>query len=257
MNHNNALYTLYFKHHCSTCIIQIYLHSHYFRYTVNPDSQDEVKDYIDARYLSASEAVWRIFGFQINHREPSVSPLPVHLPGCDQVVFEEGSEQTALQSTVSMLDRYLSRPEDITFHHIKYCEYYEQYMVSNTIPRTTTTIWRDQVHSHQMYVYRRLRGEKICRMNMLYPSSGEVFYLKLLLLHTTPRSVILARTVDGTVHESFQAAARALGLLDDNTEGELCFTEAVESGYSPVQLRCLLVTLTMDGAPALDLLESN
>ena len=63
--------------------------------------------------------------------------------------------------------------------------------------------------------------------------------------------------MDGTVHESLKAAARALGLLDDNTEGELCFTEAVESGYSPAQLRCLLVTLAMDGAPAQELLESN
>ena len=55
----------------------------------------------------------------------------------------------------------------------------------------------------------------------------------------------------------FQTAAQTLGLLDDNTEGELCFTEAVESGYSPAQLKCQLVTLAMDGAPALDLLESN
>ena len=62
--------------------------------------------------------------------------------------------------------------------------------------------------------------------------------------------------MDGTVHESFQAPARALGLQDD-IEGELCFTEAVESGYSPAQLRCLLVTLAMDGAPAQQLLESN
>ena len=129
--------------HCISNIIVVhvlykftYIHT-FFKYTVNPDSQDEVKDYINARYLSASEAAWRIFGFQINHREPSVSPLPIHLPGCDQVVFEE---QTALQSTVSMLDRYLSRPEDVTFDHIKYCEYYEQYMVCNTIPRTATTV---------------------------------------------------------------------------------------------------------------------
>ena len=57
-----------------------------------------------------------------------------------------------------------------------------------------------------------------------------MFYLKLLLLHTMPRSFLLARIVDGTVHKSFQAAARALGLLDDDNEG---FTEAVESGYSP------------------------
>ena len=64
---------------------------------------------------------------------------------------------------------------------------------------------------------------------------GEVFYLKLLLFHTKPRSLIQTRTVDGTVHESFQVAARALGLLDANTEGELCFTESMVSGYSPAQ----------------------
>ena len=50
---------------------------------------------------------------------------------------------------------------------------------------------------------------------------------------------------------------RALGLLDDNTEGELCFNKAVESGFSPQQLRCLLVTLAMDRAPARNMLEGN
>ena len=71
-------------------------------YTLDPDSQDEIRDYLDAMYLLASEAAWRIYGFQINHREPSVSPLPVHLPSRDQVIFEEGSEQAALQIIVSM-----------------------------------------------------------------------------------------------------------------------------------------------------------
>ena len=97
---------------------------------VDPDSQDEIKDNLDARYLSAA---WRIFGFQINHREP-VSPLPVHLLGHDQVISEEGSKQVALQTTVSMLDCYLSKPNDTIFDDIKYCEY-EQYMVSNTLAR--------------------------------------------------------------------------------------------------------------------------
>ena len=92
---------------------------------------------------------------------------------------------------------------------------------------------------------------------MLYPSVGEKFYLKLHLFHSAPRSFLSARTVDGTVLELFQAATRALELLYDNTEGELCFNEAVESGFSPKQLRCLLVTLAMDGAPTRNLLESN
>lgn len=71
---------------------------------------------------------------------------------------------------MSMLDCYsnLSRPENAMFDDIKYHEYYEQYMVANTLPRTTTT---DQVPEHQMYMYQRLRREKICWMNMLYPGS--------------------------------------------------------------------------------------
>ena len=227
------------------------------RYTLEENVTDEIQNYIQARYLSASEATWRIFGFHINHREPSVSTLTVHLPGYDHIVFEEGSVEAALSSTVSDLDRYLHRPQDTIFDEVTYCEYFEQYMVSDSTPRTCSRSWRDQVPGHEMYVYRRLRGEKICRMNILYPSCGEVFYLKHLLLHTTPKSFVTARTVDGTVHETFQAAARALGLLEDTNEGELCFTEAVESGYSPVQLRCLLVTLAEDGLPVQQLLENN
>ena len=224
---------------------------------MDAEATDEIHEYIQARYLSASEAAWRIFGFHVNQREPSVSALPVHLPRKDSLLFSTENVERVLATTVSMLDRYLSRPADTMFDDVRYCEYYEQFMVSNSLPRGAVVNWRDQVPCHQMYVYQRLRGEKICRMNMLYPSVGEKFYLKLLLLHTAPRSFLLARTVDGTAHESFQVAAQALGLLDDNTEGEQCFNEAVESGFSPQQLRCLLVTLAMDGAPARNLLENN
>lgn len=64
-------------------------------------------------------------------------------------------------------------------------------------------------------------------------------------------------TVNGTVHSIYQEAAEARGLLDNNSEGELCFTEARDYGYSPQQLRGLLVTLTMEGAPAKAILESH
>ena len=95
-------------------------------------------------------------------------------------------------------------------------------------------------------------------MNILYPSSGDVFYLKLLLLHTSPRSFEEAGTVDGTVYTTFREAAQALGLLHDDAEGQLCFNEARDSGYSPAQLRALLVTLIVDGDEhGRDILESN
>ena len=66
------------------------------------------------------------------------------------------------------------------------------------------------------------------------------------------------RTVDGTVYITFQEAAQALGLLYDDAEGQLCFNEARDSGYSPAQLRALLVTLIVDrDEHGGDILESN
>ena len=55
----------------------------------------------------------------------------------------------------------------------------------------------------------------------------------------------------------WSVATRVLGLLNDNTEDELCFNEAVESGFYSQQLRCLLVTLALNGVPARNLLKGN
>ena len=84
-----------------------------------------------------------------------------------------------------------------------------------------------------------------------------MFFLRLLLLHTSLRSFEDARTVDGTVYDNFQLACHALGLLTNETESELCFNEAREANYFPAQLRSLLVILIMDGAPAVQILEAN
>ena len=60
------------------------------------------------------------------------------------------------------------------------------------------------------------------------------------------------------MYTTFREAAQALGLLHDDAEGQLCFNEARDSGYSPVQLRALLVTLIVDGDEHRgDILESN
>ncbi|XP_074376799.1 uncharacterized protein LOC141718314 [Apium graveolens] len=61
--------------------------------TITPEKRplDEVKQYLDGRYVCASEASWRIFGFDIHSRWPSVERLPVHLPNDKHVSFK-GSE---------------------------------------------------------------------------------------------------------------------------------------------------------------------
>lgn len=44
-------------------------------------SVDEIKHYLDERYVCASEAAWRILVFDIHYRYPSVERLHVHLEG--------------------------------------------------------------------------------------------------------------------------------------------------------------------------------
>nr|GEU89446.1 hypothetical protein [Tanacetum cinerariifolium] len=53
---------------------------------------DEIKAYLDCKYLSACEAVWRLFGFDVQYRTPSVERLSFHLPGEQQVLYDENSD---------------------------------------------------------------------------------------------------------------------------------------------------------------------
>ncbi|KAH9703708.1 helitron like n domain-containing protein [Citrus sinensis] len=50
---------------------------------------DEIKTYLDYRYISATEACWRIFQFDIHYRKPAVERLPFHLLGEHTVIFKE------------------------------------------------------------------------------------------------------------------------------------------------------------------------
>ncbi|XP_074299925.1 uncharacterized protein LOC141631106 [Silene latifolia] len=55
----------------------------------NPDQRDEIQRFHDCRYISACEAVWRIFGFEIHYRTPPVERLRFHLPDEKSVVFND------------------------------------------------------------------------------------------------------------------------------------------------------------------------
>ena len=50
---------------------------------------DEIKSYLDACYVGASEAMWRILSFKIHDGSPSIQRLHIHLPGETTVTFNE------------------------------------------------------------------------------------------------------------------------------------------------------------------------
>ncbi|KAL0346374.1 UNVERIFIED_CONTAM: hypothetical protein Scaly_1653400 [Sesamum calycinum] len=50
---------------------------------------DEIKQYLNCHYVSAIEACWRIYEFELQKQYPSVERLQYHLPNEQFVVFNE------------------------------------------------------------------------------------------------------------------------------------------------------------------------
>lgn len=50
---------------------------------------DEVNNYLDCRYISAPEGIWRTLGYEIQYRKPSVERLPFHLEGEQNIYFND------------------------------------------------------------------------------------------------------------------------------------------------------------------------
>lgn len=70
----------------------------------------------------------------------------------------------------------------------------------------------------------------IPRMAFMTPYNGELFYLKLLLLHVRgPTSFEYLKTVNGRVYDTFKQAARALNLVENNRQWYELMQEAVQN----------------------------
>jgi hypothetical protein len=60
-------------------------------------NHNEIESYIDSRYVSAPEAIWRIFEFRMHDQSHFVQKLCLHLPNEQPVYFEEGDEAEAIR----------------------------------------------------------------------------------------------------------------------------------------------------------------
>jgi hypothetical protein len=64
---------------------------------------DVIKKYLDCRYVSASEATWRIFKFDMHERFPLLERLQYHLPNQQVVLFDNDDDvqEVATRSAIS------------------------------------------------------------------------------------------------------------------------------------------------------------
>ena len=84
----------------ATLILEENLHVDASTRMQNMTDTDEVKGYLNCRYVSTIEACWRIFEFEIHYRQPIVQRLSFHIENQQPVVFKD----------TEYLDNIIDRP---------------------------------------------------------------------------------------------------------------------------------------------------
>jgi hypothetical protein len=195
---------------------------------------DEINLYLDARYISASEASWRIFHYRLHNEKPDVIQLCVHLPGQHRVLFQDNEQlediirrSTIEQSTLTAwFNANAKYPEA---RETTYADFPIQWVYDNK-----TKNWKP-----------RKKGDSIGRVYFVHPAAGEQYYLRMLLnIVCGATSFENLRTIGGTTYPTFKEACIALGLLQDDEEWDQCLKEA-EQVQTGVQLRKLFAILLL------------
>ncbi|XP_019196554.1 PREDICTED: uncharacterized protein LOC109190511 [Ipomoea nil] len=200
----------------------------------NGKAIDEINMYYDCTYISPCEAVWRLFGFDIQLRAPSVERLSFHLPNQQSVIFADDDP----------VENIVNRP---TIAQSMFLEWFE---ANKTFPDAreltyvempTRFVWKKDLRKWQP----RKKGFSIGRIFYVPPATEEIFYMRCLLNKIRgPTSYADIRTVNGVHYDSFRDACYARGLVDDDNEYVDAIDEASHWALAD-QLRRLFVTLLM------------
>ncbi|SGZ29667.1 BQ5605_C050g12472 [Microbotryum silenes-dioicae] len=207
--------------------------------------RDEINEFVEGRYISAPEAVHRLFGFSVGRVWPPVNRLPVHLEN-QQSVQINPNEPLPLDTPptrsklTGFFDLCAAAPDGELTTTLLYTNVPRYYSWNKEKLR-----WKRRVHDRNV----------IGQIYTVPLRSGERFYLRLLLeVVMGPTSFADLLMFEDVVYPSYRAACAARGLLADDGEHHICLREAaqIETGD---QLRRLLVFMlihaTVANPPAL------
>ena len=195
-------------------------------------NRDEIKEYVDARYIGSVESCWHMFEFSMHALKPTVYRLPVHLED-QQLVYYNPDDNPD-----DVLERGANKETQLT----------AWFKINQSNPDARNTTYQNfpqtWVYVSKRKVWKpRQQGQAIGCMYFASPSSGEQFYLQLLLTVVTgATSFANLRTVNNIPYNTFKEACFALGLLEDDYEWIQCLQEAgeMQMGYT---LRMLFATI--------------
>ncbi|KAK9669021.1 hypothetical protein RND81_13G103600 [Saponaria officinalis] len=185
---------------------------------------DEIETFLRCRYVSASEACWRMFGFEIQFKRPPVQRLSFHLEQEQNIIFDDEEHLEDVlkrvgEAKTTLTEWMVTNKENPDARHLTYADF--------------PTKWRRQ------------KRMTIGRIYFAPPNSGELYYLRLLLnIVKGATSYADIRTVNGVIYPTYKAACAALGLLDRDDEWNIALNEAA-TWSTAHQHRDLFVTLLL------------
>ncbi|XP_035841577.1 uncharacterized protein LOC118488314 [Helianthus annuus] len=169
---------------------------------------DEIKNYLDCRYLSPCEVVWRMLAFPTHYSFPSVMKLTFHTPNQHLLTLRDSDSLPALLNRDGLRDTMFTQwfalnNRDAAARKFTYAEIPTKY-----VWQEDNKVWKT-----------RLERTAIGRIVYCNPAAGPKYYLRMLLgIVRGPRSFEEIKTVDGVVYETFREACYAYGLLNDDKE---------------------------------------
>ncbi|XP_038709423.1 uncharacterized protein LOC120004225 isoform X1 [Tripterygium wilfordii] len=201
---------------------------------LDPKIIDEIKNYLDCRYLTAYESAWRIFEFHIHYKFPPVQNLTIHMPLMNNIVFRgdiainDVLQQPGIEKT--MLTEWMFTNSNFDdARQLTYAQF--------------PSFWRWD--GTNKFWFRRRKGHCIGRISYVHPSAGDIYYLRMLLSHVKgPTNFTEIRTINGTIYETFKEACNAMGLIGNDREWNEAMQEAAQWA-TPHELRNLFVTMLL------------
>lgn len=188
---------------------------------------NEIKEYLDCRYICEQDTCWRIFGVDMHRHYPAIERMPVHLPNENYITFKAKARMNRVLSQKflrrTMLTQWFVTNQDYPeARNLTYIEFPSRWKWESEF-RT----WKRRCHDHG----------KIGRLNCVHPYVREHYYLRMLLLVVKgARSFEELRT--------YKEAYRSHGLVGDDQELYSAFEEALAWASAP-QLRKLFVTMIL------------
>uniref|UniRef100_A0A0R0HCZ1 ATP-dependent DNA helicase n=1 Tax=Glycine max TaxID=3847 RepID=A0A0R0HCZ1_SOYBN len=169
---------------------------------------DEIKEYVDCRYISPCEATWRIFGFPIHARKPAVERLHFHLPGQHIVFYEDDDD----------IDDILSKPSISDSKFLAWMNNNKCFSEGRNLTYSqfvSKFVYNQKARSWNL----RKKGNTIGRLIWVPPTTGELFYLRMMLTACKgATSFEDIRTVENVLYPTYREACFAIDFLQDDRE---------------------------------------